>query len=252
MSNRGWLSSLFIFILIAGTVPAAFAGDEFCGNWAQYMWDFQKQNDATQDSTWSELNAMSSQLHKGRRIAAVGAVSKSDAAAYPAIPSVVESELDATTQQKVRGLYDKYVLLNRRIEDMWKDKFKNTASPTSMQRFVVERDQLIDEMNKVAAAAKLEFARYGTRVKDCFYDYEKVARVEVQGLNQALVSANSALKVNEEVWAHAYPGEEAPAMAPGAVPVEPQISGRMPASAGEPAIVPDPDAVPGATAKKKH
>jgi hypothetical protein len=240
MNKTRGLTRLFLVVAVTGlAMHTAHAADgEFCENWATYMWDFQKQNEAQADSTWSELNAMNNRMNKGRRIAAVGQATRAEALPFPSIPSGVESELDASTQSKVRTLYEKYVLLGRRIEDMWKDKFRDTTSPTSMQRFVSERDGLIDEMNKVSVAAKVEFVRYGLRVKECFGQYESLARREVQTLNQALASANSALRVNDEVWTHAYPDET-----PGAAPVgEPQISPRAPASAGEPAVVPDGDA----------
>ena len=97
MGNREKLYSLFVGVLIAGfAIPAAHAGEDFCENWANYLWYFQKQNEASADSTWSELSAMSTQLHKGRRIAAVGSISKMEAVQFPSIPSAVEEDLDAT------------------------------------------------------------------------------------------------------------------------------------------------------------
>ena len=232
--------------IVAATFTSGLArADNFCQNWAAYLWDFEKQTDASADSTWSELSAMNERLAKGRRLAAVGSVSRADAAAYPSIPSAVETGLDEATQQKVRALYEKYVLVERRIEDMWKDKYRDTESSTSMQRFSVERDQLVGEMNKIAHAAKAEFERYGLRVRDCFPEYEQHAQQQVQTLNQALASANTALKFNEGVWAHAYPSDETTTV--GGVPVQPQVSGRAPASGGEPAITPDSDPLSKAT-----
>ncbi len=228
-------------MMVAGTV-AGFArtahAEDFCENWANYIWDFDKQNEASVDSTWSELNAMNLKLAKGRRIAAVGSVSKAEALPFPSIPSAVESELDAQTQAKVRGLYERYILLGRRIDDEWKDKFKNNESPTSMQRFASARDQLVSEMNKMAKTAKTEFVRYGLRNKDCFAEYEATAKKQIQALNQALASASSALKVDDGVWAHAFEDNAPPAQE------VPMVSARKPASAPasggtEPAIVPE-------------
>jgi hypothetical protein len=240
MNKMRGLTRLFLVAAVTGlAIHTAHAADEFCENWATYMWDFQKQTEAQADSTWGELSAMNNRMNKGRRIAAVGQATQAEALPYPSIPSSVETELDASTASKVRTLYEKYVLLGRRIEDMWKDKFRDTTSPTSMQRFVSERDALIEEMNKASVAARAEFSRYGLRVKDCFPQYEALSRREVQTLNQALASANSALKVNDEVWTHAYPDETPDAGSIG----QQQVSPRAPASVinGEPAAVPDVD-----------
>lgn len=204
--------------------------ENFCQKWAAYMWEFDQKVESTPDSTWTELNAMNQRLHKGRRIAAVGQVSKAEAVPFPGVPSAVESELDPQTQLRVRGLYERYVILGRRIEDMWKDKFKNTESPTSMQRFASERDGIVNEMNKIAHLAKGELERYGLRSRDCFDEFEAFARTQVSNLNQALASANATLKMDDGVWVHAYDDS-----APGAVKVE-QVSVRKPAS-GEPAVV---------------
>lgn len=198
---------LVMFAAVTLQSPIAFA-DAFCDGWAAYMWDFTKQNESSVDSTWGELSAMKQRLSKGRRLAAVGSVSRAEPAPFPGIPSAVEVELDPATQAKVRTLYEKYVLLQRRIEDMWRDKYRNTESSTSMHRFAVERDSLVEEMNRVAKMGKAELTRYGLRIRDCFPAYESYAQHEVQGLTQALTSATSALKVNEGVWAHAYGKDE--------------------------------------------
>jgi len=76
------------------------------------MWDFEKQNDATADSTWSELSAMKQKLSKGRRLAAVGSVRQSGRCPLSR-PSLRLSRRSwiPRPQQKIRTLYDKYVLI---------------------------------------------------------------------------------------------------------------------------------------------
>lgn len=224
------LYGLLAVAAISGTLCANAHADGFCTSWSAYMWDFDQKAPVTSDATWNELNAMNQRLHKMRHIAAVGQVSRAEALAFPSIPSAVESELDAQTQARVRGYYERYVILGRRIEDMWKDKYKNTNSPTSMQRFAANRDAIIAEMNKYSKLAKADLEHYGLKNRDCFEAFADYAKKQVSSLNQALASANATLKMDDSVWVKAYDN------GPDSVPTE-QISARKPASAGEPAIV---------------
>ncbi len=243
MINLGRLTSLALVLTVVGLGSVAAHSEEFCENWANYMWDFENISHANKDvsstdTTWTELNAMNTILHKGRRIAAVGSVSEVEAYPFPAVPSLVENGLDDQIDSKVHGLYDRYVLLGRKIEDMWKDRFRNTNSPTSMQRFVAERDKVVSEMNKVAEAAKGELIHYGTRSKDCFPAYEKVAKQTEINLNQSLANATSALKSNESMYAHTSDAD-----APAVEVVNPSavLGHRVPASDSVPVVAPVSD-----------
>src|SRR5579885_2636412 len=146
--ERGTVMRRAVFLTVLGGIAVLAApvakADDFCENWAAYMWEFSNANEQPVDPTWSEVSAMGARLKQKRpHVSGTSNLTRTEALPFPSIPSSIESELDPQTQAKVRGLYDRYVLLWRRIEDRWKDKFRSVESPTSMQRFVAEREDMV-------------------------------------------------------------------------------------------------------------
>ena len=247
-------AAFLLIAILSATGPAARA-EEGCDNIVQYLWDFQPGMEPAAEQDWDKLSSLNTKLHKGlHRLAAPGSVDASIAYPFPAMPSVVSSTLDRDTLTKVKGLYDRYVLLERSIEDTWKDRYAASATSTTMQKFSSERGSTIQEMNHVAKSAKDEVVRFAFRSHTCFDSYEAYVMGQHKELKQQLANTQATLKTNEEIWAHtgAPPVVEVPALAP--MPQTASISGakgpaeikvenldakRSPASATMPAIVPE-------------
>ena len=214
--------------------------------------------ESTADPSWDGLSQMDQKLHKGsHRLAAPGDVDHTQAYPYPAIPSAVaDSDLDRDTLTKVKGLYaDRYVLLDRSIEDIEKRRLPDQRIINQRAAFSTERNSTLQEMSHVAVG-KDEFVRFAFRNRNCFDQYEAFSASQNRDMQQQLANTQATLRANEEIWAHA----EAPAAvdnntaptAPTPVAVtsgakgpdvksEPIDGKRTPASSGNslPAIVPE-------------
>jgi hypothetical protein len=226
------------------------ADDDSCQGLVQYLWNFQPAISSTgSDPTWMGLSEMNTKLHKGaHHLAAPGSVEKDSAYPFPSVPSVVAESLDKDTYGRVKGLYDRYVLLDRSIEDMWKDKYASDTSASSMQKFATERANILGEMSRVAKTAKDEVVRYSLRTKNCFDSYEAYVTAQNKQVQQQLDNAVATLRTNEEIWAHSENGagsaesvasqsDFTPTTAVPSVQVETVGGSRAPASL--PAITPE-------------
>jgi hypothetical protein len=201
------LTLLVVTFLTIGAQPAHSA-EEVCDSLVPYLWSFQPGTDATIDSSWDGVNRANTKLRKGsHRLAAPGSVDRATAYPFPHLPASVATALDRDTLGKVKALYDRYVLLERSIEDNWKDSYAHNATTTGMQNFASERNSTVQEMGRVAKSAKDEFVRFAFRTHSCFDQYESFVAGQHKEIVQQLANAQATLRANEEIWAHA----EAPA-----------------------------------------
>jgi hypothetical protein len=244
MYNKVRLSAVALVILtffsLAGSIAKA---EEGCQGLGQYIWTFQPDiAGASNDPSWNGVSQMNAKLHHGaHHLAAPGSIDKDTPYPFPGIPSVVSTSLDKDTYGRVKSLYDRYVVLDRSIEDMWQDKYANDTSATSMQKFASERDATVDEMNRIAKAAKEELVRYTFKQKNCFDQYEAYVSRQTKQLQQQLDNAVATLRTNEEIWAHAEQNQsEAIANAVAPLPTAPRLAETAPTQAAPAATAGNP------------
>lgn len=151
--------------------------------------------------------------------------------AFPAVPSVVAGNVDRETMAKINGYYDRYVLLERSIQDIWKERYARNPSAEARKRYASERAAIHLDMNRTAKAAKDEMVRYAFRARNCFESYEALVVNQHAEMGKSLAAAKATLKANEEIWAHAE--AEAAALQPNApTPVAPTVGGADRETAG--------------------
>jgi hypothetical protein len=195
MSNRLQTAGLAVVMILSWAAlgaPSARA-DEACDSLAQYLWSFQPSSDPVQhDDQDADLIAG----HKAPK-------SLDRAYPFPNMPTSVSSGMDRDTLVKVTGLYDRYVLLDRSISDLWKDKYAHNPPPGAAQKFATERSAIFQDMTKLSKAAKDEVVRYGFRSRACFDAYESYVMNKQVELRKQLADVKSTMRANEEIWSHA-------------------------------------------------
>lgn len=167
--------TLFMFKGIKSAWPS-----ETCKHVVKYLWSFQPEVTPPEKTAWNALSERSKKLNGAKRLAAPGVAEKIFAYPFPSIPSKVSASMSKESLSKIQQLYYRYVLLSRSIEDTWADQYEDDHTASAMQRFVAERKVAIEEMNRVARAAKEELINYTFRVQNCFNEYEEVAISQIK------------------------------------------------------------------------
>jgi hypothetical protein len=160
-------SFAILFIFAVTLHPTVSSADEVCALWAKYIWEFTPQ---------AEVRA--TDVKKVNVRESIGGLFEKSSAAYPfpGVPRALDRVLGEKIKAKVKTLYNRYVLLDRRIDDLWRDRFNHDGS--ALQQFFDEREQVVHEMSQVAHEAKTDLVAWGVREQDCFTEFENVARKE--------------------------------------------------------------------------
>ena len=218
-------AAALIIVSLAALAGTPARAEDSCDNVAQYLWGFQPSTEKVADE--SDADLLPSR--------AKGAHAATDRAyPFPNLPASVSTSMDRDTLVKVTGLYDRYVLLERSISDLWKDRYAKNPLPAAQAKFNTERAGIYQEMSRIAKTAKDEVVRYAFRSRACFDAYEQFAMHKQAEMRQALADAKTTLHANEEIWSHAEsaPTETSPvANVTGPTPVEaPRAPASVPSS----------------------
>src|SRR4051794_28635660 len=107
------MARLFMALAVLVSASAAHA-DDVCSLWAKYIWEFTPQ-----------AEVRSSEVKKVNVRESIGGLFEKSSAAYPfpGVPRSLDNLLGEKIKGKLHTLYSKYVLLDRRIDDLWRDRF---------------------------------------------------------------------------------------------------------------------------------
>ena len=213
-----------LMMTIVALSPGKSYANETCDNLAQYLWLFQPSTNASADGATENFDGKLRSL-RDRRLGAEDRVPYP----FPSIPSSVSSTMDRDTLAKVTSLYDRYIILDRAVQDAMKDHSLRGSSVAAQTKLTNEHNALIQDMSRVAKTAKDEVVRFAFRDRACFDAYENYVLNQTIEVQKQLIEAKATLQSHEEIWAHAE--AQAQAQANGEAPaVEKVEMPRNPAS----------------------